>query len=438
MEVLIGLIFLLTPFVLLFLLFKAKKKHKKEIEILDLKYDELKKDFEKYSSVKDLDTYKLNLQNDNKVLEENIKDLQKNKDELNNQIIILDEEKTLQEYGLYKPIFDYEDSEAFRVNILKIKDKQKDMIKDKVAATCYTDWEVGGSKVEGRKLINNNIKLALRAFNGDCDVSISKVNYNNVNALIEKIKKSFDAINKTMETQHITINTKYLNLRLDELKLTHEFKEKQYEEKEEQRRIKEEMREEEKALKELEKAQRDAEQEEFKYQKALEKARIEVEKTTGEKHNKLLEEIQRLEAQLLEAQANKQRAISQAQLTRSGHVYVISNIGSFGENIYKIGMTRRLEPLDRVKELGDASVPFPFDVHAMIYSHDAPTLERKLHISFNNKRVNMINERREFFNVSLDEIKKEVEINHGEFAITKLAEAKEYRESLVMKESIAS
>ena len=148
------------------------------------------------------------------------------------------------------------------------------MIKDKVAATCHTDWEVGGSKVEGRKLINNNIKLALRAFNGDCDVSISKVNYNNVNAMIEKIKKSFDTINKTMEPQHITINTKYLNLKLDELKLAHEFKEKQYEEKEEQRRIKEEMREEEKALRELEKAQKEAEQEEFKYQKALEKASI--------------------------------------------------------------------------------------------------------------------------------------------------------------------
>jgi hypothetical protein len=438
MEALLGLLFLITPFVLLFILFKIRKKYKKDFETLELKYNVLKKDFEKYESLNDLDKYKIDLENQITPLKSMIDELTNEKDNLKSQIIILDEEKILQEYGLYKPIFDFEDSEAFRINMIKVKEKQKEMIKDKEAATCYTDWEVGGSKAEGRKLINNNIKLALRAFNGDCDVSISKVNYNNANAMIEKIKKSFDTVNKTMETQHITINTKYLNLKIEELKLTHEFREKQYEEKEEQRRIKEEMREEEKAQREFEKAQREAELEEIKYQKALEKARQEVEKTTGEKHNKLLEEIQKLEAQLSEAQINKQRAISQAQLTRSGHVYVISNIGSFGEDVYKIGMTRRLEPLDRVKELGDASVPFPFDIHAMIYSHDAPTLERKLHSFFTEKRVNMVNEKREFFNVTLDEIKIIVEENHGSFEITKLAEAKEYRESILLKEKLTA
>ena len=118
--------------------------------------------------------------------------------------------------------------------------------------------------------------------------------------------------------------------------------------------------------------------------------------------------IEALNQDLVEAHEKNQRAKSMAEQTRAGHVYIISNIGSFGENIYKIGMTRRLEPIDRVKELGDASVPFIFDVHAMIYSEDAPTLEKKLHKVFENKRVNLVNSRKEFFNITLDEVEEEV------------------------------
>lgn len=126
----------------------------------------------------------------------------------------------------------------------------------------------------------------------------------------------------------------------------------------------------------------------------------------------------------------QERAISRAQMTRSGHVYVISNVGSFGEDVYKIGMTRRLDPMDRVRELGDASVPFRFDVHAIIYSEDAPTLENKLHKKFHHRRVNYINHRREFFRVSLDEITKAVHEYHGEIEFTLLAEADEYRKTV--------
>ncbi|RYG94227.1 GIY-YIG nuclease family protein [archaeon] len=111
---------------------------------------------------------------------------------------------------------------------------------------------------------------------------------------------------------------------------------------------------------------------------------------TGVKQEKLQAQIDRLELELLAAQEKKERALSMAQQTKRGHVYVISNIGSFGENVYKIGMTRRLEPLDRVRELGDASVPFQFDVHAMIYSDEARTLENELHKAFTNKKVNML------------------------------------------------
>ncbi|WP_407536855.1 GIY-YIG nuclease family protein (plasmid) [Cetobacterium somerae] len=144
--------------------------------------------------------------------------------------------------------------------------------------------------------------------------------------------------------------------------------------------------------------------------------------------------IEELERQLEEAHKNKEKAISQAQLTKSGHVYIISNIGSFGENVYKIGMTRRLDPLDRVKELGDASVPFPFDVHAMIYSEDAPGLENKIHKEFNNKSTNLVNLRKEFFNITLEEVENFVKENYGEFKLTKIAVADQYRQTLKMRE----
>ena len=123
-----------------------------------------------------------------------------------------------------------------------------------------------------------------------------------------------------------------------------------------------------------------------------------------------------------------------AQQTKRGHVYVISNIGSFGENVYKIGMTRRLDPMDRVRELGDASVPFPFDVHAIIFSEDAPALETKLHKTFNQRRVNLINTKKEFFHVSLQEIEDVVHENNAEIEFTKLAEARDYRESMAIRE----
>jgi hypothetical protein len=127
-----------------------------------------------------------------------------------------------------------------------------------------------------------------------------------------------------------------------------------------------------------------------------------------------------------------ERAKSRAQMTKSGYVYVLSNIGSFGDDVYKIGMTRRLEPMDRVKELGDASVPFPFDVHMMISSDDAPTLENTLHREFHRQRVNRANFRKEYFRVDLDAIRQAVEANHGEVEYVAEPEALEYRESLEM------
>jgi hypothetical protein len=357
-------------------------------------------------------------------------------DDLQSQLAILEEDLEFTTYGLYKPHYDFDTSEAYKEELDLIQQEQKTLIKGKSAAVCHGDWTVEGSKTKGKQMTNQYLRLMLRAFNNECDAAVLKVRWNNIEKMEARIEKAFEIINKLGTIYRIEITQDYLRLKLKELHLTHEYEQKKQEEKEEQRRIREEMREEEKAQRELEKAQKAAEEEEIRFTKALEKARAELSAVTGEDLESLSRQVTDLEQQLAQAHEQKERAISRAQMTKSGHVYVISNIGSFGNEVFKIGMTRRLEPLDRVKELGDASVPFSFDVHAMIYSENAPELENKLHKEFDERRVNRVNSRKEFFRASLAEIAKVVKENHGEISFTQLAEAQEYRKTLALLESL--
>jgi hypothetical protein len=356
---------------------------------------------------------------------------------LGKEISLFEESLEINSFGLYKPQFSFDTSEKFKNELNLNYEKQKQLIKVDKAVICNTEWTVGGSKVEGRKMTNQYKKLMLFAFNGECEGLISKVRWNNAIKTKERIIKAFDTINKLGETQNVYITKEFLNLKLEELALTYEHEQKKYDEKEEQRMIREQMKEEEKAQRELEKAQKEAEDDERRFQKALEKANQELKGANTTNASILLEQIKELEQKLQETNEKKERAIAQAQLTKVGHIYVISNIGSFGENIYKIGMTRRLDPLDRVRELGDASVPFQFDVHAIIYSENAPQLEYDLHKKFNDCRLNRINGKKEFFKVSLDELAAFIkEHANAEIEFTKLAEAREFRESLSLLQQI--
>ncbi|WP_197439937.1 GIY-YIG nuclease family protein [Calycomorphotria hydatis] len=193
-------------------------------------------------------------------------------------------------------------------------------------------------------------------------------------------------------------------------------------EKQEQARIKAQIREEQRAERELKREMDRVEAEKKAIQKALDDAL----KIAADEHSA---EIELLREKLREAEEKAQRTLSMAQQTRAGYVYVISNLGSFGEDVYKIGMTRRLEPMDRVKELGDASVPFPFDVHMMISCDDAPALENALHRTLHPHRVNKINLRKEYFRTDFETIRKLVEENHGIVEYEADMEALEYRQS---------
>ncbi len=359
--------------------------------------------------------------------------------ELEKQLSIYKDSLEISECGLYQPQYSFELPEQYRLELEHNYQQQKNLVSTDHAVKCYTEWEVGGSKAEGKKMTGRYTKLMLYAFNGECDAIIGKVKWNNVAKTELKIQQTFNNINKLGTSHNILITNEYLQLKLKELALTYEYEQKKYEEKEEQRRIREQMREEEKAQKEFERAQRDAEDEEKRFQKALDKAKQELNlrQSDPQELEALNERIRLLEANLAEAHEKKERAISLAQMTKVGHIYVISNIGSFGEDVYKIGMTRRLDPHDRVKELGDASVPFHFDIHAIIYSEDAPQLEYEIHQKFKDRRLNRINYRKEFFRVTLGEIETIVkEHANAEIEFTKLAEAREFRETLTLLEQL--
>ncbi|HEX8114589.1 MAG TPA: DUF4041 domain-containing protein [Kofleriaceae bacterium] len=336
-------------------------------------------------------------------------------------------------FGLYKPQYQFDTPEQFKAEMDRVYDRQKDMVRAGKAASFAVSWTVGNSRKEGERMQKQYSKLLLRAFNGECDAAIAKVNWNNATKMEERIRKAFDAINQLGEVMTVSLSPGYRDLKLAELRLEHELAEKKREIAEEQRRIRDQMRDEEKALREAEKAQADAEEEEARFQKALEKAKVELSRARGEEHARLNDKILELQGQLAEARAKSVRARSLAEMTKAGYVYIISNIGSFGEQVFKIGMTRRLDPMDRVRELAAASVPFPFDVHAMVYSEDAPALEAAFHQRFKDRSVNLVNLRKEFFHVDLAELEAFAKQRGLKIAFTKVAEAREYRESAAMR-----
>ena len=280
------------------------------------------------------------------------------------------------------------------------------------------------------------VSFIIDAFNGKVDSILSMVKEDNVGILEQKIKDAYSVVNILGAAFRDTkITSQYLDECLDELKWAVAVIALKNREREEQRAIKERIREEERARREYERAIRDAEKQEAAIRKAIEKATAQLAKANEEQRLKYESQLIELQQQLTEAEERNQRALSMAQQTRSGHVYIISNIGSFGENVYKIGMTRRLEPLDRVRELGDASVPFPFDVHAMIYSEDAPTLETELHKLFARNQVNKVNPRKEFFRLPITTLKEYFEKRGVQVQWTIKAEAAQYRETLSLEKA---
>ncbi|GEB72942.1 ATPase (plasmid) [Pseudoalteromonas carrageenovora] len=366
--------------------------------------------------------------------------IEKSEQDLNELMGGIDLYSRLDEYTAHghfeMPQYLYETSTRYSEEIKDIRQQQKDMIKAKTAVTFPETTVISNDKSLNKKILNGQVKLMLTAFNIECDMLIGKVSPSSFGRTLERIEKLANNLEKSAATMECGFDIDYIELKFEECKLQYQYTLKKQEEIAEQKLIKEQIREEQRAIKEFEKAIAEAEKEEKMYRNLLDKAQQELAQANEQERSEMEQRIAILELQLAEAEAKEERAKSMAEQTRKGHVYVISNIGSFGEDVYKIGLTRRLEPMDRVKELGDASVPFPFDVHAMIYTDDAPALETALHREFHSQRVNAVNIRKEFFSVDLEEIKDAVEKIAGvdaQFKMTALAE--DYYESLRLSDA---
>lgn len=383
--------------------------------------------------------------------------------ELKARIISFEEEELMQSFGFYKPLYDCVDSAAYKLLLGQIRDKQKNMVKERQALRVDTVFSVDNDRSAGKKIVKNLEKLTLKAFNGECDATIDKVTFSNLESIAARITKAYQDLNEVCQPVGISITNAYLNAKIEELHVCYEYQMKLKTEREEQRKIREEMREQARIQKEIEDSKKKIEKEETHFNQiitelqsrmeaaaAAERAQIEelkarMETAAAEEKEKIAElqakkeaaiaeeraqyeaKLHEYEAQLAGVHKDKEEVLYRERSTRAGYVYIISNIGSFGEHVFKIGVTRRLAPQERIDELGDASVPFDFDVHALIFSEDAPALEGALHEHFADRAINKVNPRKEFFRVSLKEIEEVVRTHHDKVVeFTEVAKAEDY------------
>lgn len=426
------------------------KKELARINELEIELQNLKK-YQEELGISEYTNYALEIENKKSIMNNELNklttsiekltakknELEQKVNTLNSQYDVLNTDLEYMDFGLYKPHYDCMNSDEYNELIVKIRNKQKEAIKNKQALNFSDNWTLDGSKAKGKALNNDNMKMVLKAFNFECDTLISKVKYNNIEKIENQIRKSASSINKLNERNKITIKYSYINLKLDELHAYYEYLCKKQEEKEAIKAAREEERELAKLEKEIQEARQKIAKDIKHFEQAKEKLQIKLENAKNPDEAKEIEQkISELNENIDKLNSNLKDIDYREANQKAGYVYVISNIGAFGKDVYKIGMTRRLDPQDRIDELSDASVPFNFDVHAMIFSDDAPKLEAALHNAFKDKRVNLVNQRKEFFNVSLDEIEFVVKNNHDKLVeFKKIPDAEQYQESIKMKSS---
>lgn len=357
-------------------------------------------------------------------IDEEINQLTQDKEELQNLIIDMDNETTnkLKTSSIDLDIPDDTTSSQLKNELALLKKEEN--------ALDSTDIELPYAK---KRQVNNMKKKILLPFNSEVSRILNNLTLSNIDSSRKKIISTFEKINRIFSDDHASITDSLLNIKLKELEITYQYLVKRSQEKEQQKAIKEQMVEEERARRELEAENKKLNKEEQQFQNEINRLLKYLDKSSDEVQSQLYsDEIRELKQKLNDVQSRKEDVENRQANTRAGFVYIISNIGSFGDNVFKIGMTKRLNPMDRINELSSASVPFTFDVHAMIFSDDAPKLENELHQAFSKKAVNKINPRKEFYNVGIDDIESEISQNHPDaiLQLTKVAKAEEYRRSL--------
>lgn len=359
---------------------------------------------------------------DKKKLRESLNSVKKQIEASKQELASLQSEIVIEHYNFSD--YDGLSSEDCKNKLALLRDDEKKLIKSNDAVHIISD--------SAKKVINDNVKQILRCFNSECDNILMNLSVKNIDSMRNKITKSYETLNKIFSVDGISLQKRLLELKLEELNLVYTSEIKYEQERELQRAIKEQMLEEEKVRREIETQKAKIEKDQTQCSKEINKLMSYMQKSQNDTEKQLyIDKIKELEDKLKELEISKETVLEREANARAGFVYIISNIGSFGDGVYKIGMTRRLEPMDRIKELSSASVPFEFDVHAMIFADDAPALETALHQHFEKQSVNRVNLRKEFFRVSLDEIEQVVKDNfNNTVEFTKIPVAKEYRQTI--------
>lgn len=411
----------------------SRTKHLDAIKTLDSTLNEIEK--AKAAASADI---KEEIDKSNRELKE-IKILHKEISEkisaLKNALIPLEEEADLQSLGFYGINFDTSTSAEYKTQMIKFQNQQKRMTKDKTACNFAHGIAYNGSLSAGKRMIRQNVKMALWSFNTHCDNVIAKVTYRNRDLSERKLRKAFEVINSNDEL--VSISYDYLELKIKELDATFKYKELLEHEKEILREQREQEREEKKLQQEIARERTKLEKDETHISTEIARLQHLLLQERNDKQA-LQSDLSKLEYKLTKISERKNEVDFREAHAKAGYVYVISNIGAFGSDVVKIGVTRRLEPIERINELGDASVPFRFDVHALIFSDQAYKLEKSLHDRFASKRVNQVNNRKEFFKVSLEEVREAVikEFNGASVEFRMQSEAKEFRETVSKVEMV--
>ena len=358
------------------------------------------------------------------VLERHIAGLRAEYEQLQSQVVETRELVLLQEVGIYEYNHPLDSSAQYKDALAALEQEIQLCIKTGSAVQGTKKWAINGSEKEGAKMVGDFCKLMLRTYNSEADNTVRTLKHYTLKPAIERLQKLRVSISKLGASMKIEITDKYHGLRVSELELTADYLVKVNEEKEEQRDERARLKEAEAALRDFEREQARLEKERSHYEAALRALLAKGDTAAAETAELKLQEIQ----------SAIDGVIARAANARAGYVYVISNIGSFGEEVVKIGMTRRLEPMDRVRELGDASVPFRFDVHALIFSDDAVGLETALHRHFAVRRVNLVNAHREFFYTTPHEVKEALLALQGSLlTFNETPEALEWHQSVTAR-----
>jgi DNA repair exonuclease SbcCD ATPase subunit len=421
-----------------------KNKLKFAIELLEIDYSRTQKSYEEIRQNRD-NLYAEIAEKAKKdalgqiadQIDDRNKELQKLNDRLNvlnEEVIVLEEDVMLESFALYKPKFKFLTSEEYRQRLDEIRDKQKALIKEGNAATGNMSWTVNGNISEGKKMVNDMKKLLLRSFNNECDYCVDNVKFNNIEASEKRIEKSFEQCNKLGKIMQANISSQYRKLKYDELYLAYEYQQKKAEEKEEAKRVREELREQQKLERELKEAREKIAKERKHFMAAIKDLEEKLKNVADERERSLItKNLEEAKMQYVELDKEEKVIDYREQNAKAGYVYIISNIGAFGKDVYKIGMTRRLDPTERIDELSGASVPFPFDIHAIVFSDNAPALEAKLHELLQKNRLNKVNNRKEFFYTNISDVENILKYHYNKAVdVIKEAPAEQYRESLLL------